>query len=95
MAEYIRTYHHIEVIHPTCDVCCPERIEGGCPECIEGVIGAAGWISILEWAVYWNDHWHGNKGMADHWNANWYLCESGMLEYWNTGGCAGLGNLYI
>ena len=22
-------------------------------------------------------------------------CEYGMLEYWNSGGCAGLGNLYI
>ena len=42
-----------------------------------------------------NDHRYGNEGMAGHWNANWYLCEYGMLEYWNSGGCAGLGNLYI
>ena len=42
-----------------------------------------------------NDHRYGNEGMAGHWNANWYLCEYGRLEYWNSGGCAGLGNLYI
>ena len=75
--------------------CCPERIEGGCPERIEVVIGAAGLRSVLEWEVYWNDHWRRNEGMADRWNAHWYLCEYGMLEYWNTGGCAGPGNLYI
>lgn len=28
-------------------------------------------------------------------NANWYECEYIMLEFWNSGGCAGLENLYI
>ena len=26
------------------------------------------------------------------WNANWYVYEYGMLEWWNSGGCARLGN---
>ena len=29
------------------------------------------------------------------WNANWYVCECGMLEFWNSGVCTELGNLYI
>ena len=61
-------------------LCCPERIEGGYPECIEGVIGAAGWKSILEWAVYWNDHWHRNGGMA-----KCLKCELVCVRVWNVG----------
>ena len=29
------------------------------------------------------------------WSANWYVRKYGMLECGNSGGCAGLGNLYI
>jgi len=35
----------------------------------------------------------GNGERAGMWN--WYVCEFGMLECWNSGGCAQLGNLYI
>jgi len=37
-------------------------------------------------------------GMAEWRNPGmrkWYVCEFGMLECWNSGGCAELGNLYI
>ena len=37
----------------------------------------------------------GMKEWRNAWNANWHVCEYGMLECWNSGGCAGLGNLYI
>jgi len=53
-------------------------------------------ISVLVWAVYWEcslaREWRNGTNI---WNAGWYEGEYGMLEYWNSGGCAGLGSLYI
>jgi len=47
-------------------------------------------VAHQEWSLA--QEWRTGRNL---WNPDWYESEYGMLECWNSGGCAGLGNLHI
>lgn len=54
-----------------------------------GILGMIISTGMVEW---WTD---ARLKWRNLWNANWNECRYVVLECWNSGGCAGLRNLYI